>query len=54
MDGYHRREKIIVLPVGWSKGCNWTKELANQESVQGMNLLRGMKTSLEYSETGCQ
>jgi hypothetical protein len=47
MDGYYRREKIIVLPVGWSQGCSWTKELANQESAQGTNLLRGMNTSLE-------
>jgi len=54
MDGYYRGKKITVLPVGWSKGCSWTKELANKESAQGTNLLRGMNTSLEYSEIGCQ
>jgi hypothetical protein len=54
MDGYYRRKKITVLPVGWSKGFSWTKELANKESAQGTNLLRGTNTSLEYSEIGCQ
>jgi hypothetical protein len=33
VDGYYRREKIIVLHVGWSQSCSWTKELANQESA---------------------
>jgi hypothetical protein len=35
MDGYYRRKKIIVLPVGWNQGCGWTKELAKWASAQG-------------------